>query len=246
MKCCFSQSEVPADKLFVLYYPPTMAHQKWEKSVYAAARAREALSVTASLLRKFFGKYVVGKRLLPGLVIGVAGLVIFAHWLQSAGASWDELGFFRQYGQLVVALVLVSFGSFRLRRFLRRLRAWRLMGRETVGRELQKIEEQIASMPDDPTAEEAAVVMRRQCPDVVSELAFDGSYFHAFTYMDFVMFPQLKNPGSTEELPDKHSLNRDAYYVGDVVYDHWRLFHKDDRELVDPRFVGSGGKRGVI
>ena len=101
-------------------------------------------------------------------------------------------------------------------------------------------------MPEDPTAEQAAVVMRRQCPGVVSELAFDGSYFHAFTYMDFVMFPQLRNPASQEELPDRHSLNRDAYYVGDLVYDHWRLFHKDDRELADPRFIGSGGKRGVI
>ncbi len=246
MKCCFSQSEVPADKLFVLYYPPTMVHQKWEKSVYAAARARDALRVTASRLRKFFGNYVVGKKLLAGLAIGVAGLVIFAHWLQGASASWDELGFFRKYVQLLVALALVSFGSLRLRRFLLRLRAWRLKGRETVGKELQEIEEQIAKMPEDPSAEEAAAVMRRQCPGVVSELAFDGSYFHAFTYMDFVMFPQLRNPVSQEELPDKHSLNRDAYYVGDLVYDHWRLFHKDDRELVDPRFIGSGGKRGVI
>ena len=246
MKCCFSQTEVPTDKLFVLYYPPTMVHQKWEKSVYAAARARDALRVTVSQLRAFFKNYVVGKKLPGGLAIGAVGLVIFAHWLQSANVSWDDLGFFRKYVQLLVALVLVLFGSFRLRRFLRRLRAWKLKGRETVRRELQDIEEQIGKMPADPTAEQAAIVMRRECPDVISELAFDGSYFHAFTYMDFVMFPQLKNPGSAQELPDKHSLNRDAYYVGDLVYDNWRLFQKDDRDLVDPRFVGSGGKRGVI
>jgi hypothetical protein len=246
MTCCFSGSEVPTDKLFVLYYPPTMVHQKWEKSVYAAARARDALRVTASQLRTFYKNYVVGKKLLTGLAIGAVGLVIFAHWLQSASAFWDELGLFRKYVQLLLALTFVSFGSFRLRRFLRRLRAWRLKARETVGKELQEIEEQIAKMPEDPTAEQAAVVMRRPCPDVVSELAFEGSYFHAFTYMDFVMFPQLKNPGSAQELPDKHSLNRDAYYVGDLVYDNWRLFQKDDRDLVDPRFVGSGGKRGVI
>ena len=49
-----------------------------------------------------------------------------------------------------------------------------------------------------------------------------------------------------EELPDKHSLHRDAYSVGDLVYDNWRIFHKDDREVEDPRFVGSGGRRGVI
>jgi hypothetical protein len=246
MKCCFSQSEVPTDKLFVLYYPPTMVHQKWEKSVYAAARARDALRVTAMQLRTFFKNYVVGKKLPGGLAVGAVGLVIFAHWLQSASVSWEELGFFRKYVQLLLALGLLSFGSFRLRRFLRRLRAWKLKGRETVGKELQEIEAQIAKMPEDPTAEQAAVVMRRECPDVVSELAFDGSYFHAFTYMDFVMFPRLKNPGSPQELPDKHSLNRDAYYVGDLVYDNWRLFQKDDRDLVDPRFVGSGGKRGVI
>ena len=67
-----------------------------------------------------------------------------------------------------------------------------------------------------------------------------------FTYLDFVMFSELKHPASKEELPDKHSLNRDAYYVGDLVYDNWRIFHKDDREVEDPRFVGSGGRRGVI
>ena len=246
MKCCFSGRETPAEKLFILYYPPAMAHQKWDKSVYASASAGEALRETVDRLRGFFRRYVVGRRPILGPALGVAGLVLFAGWLEMAGSGWEQAGFLRRWGQLFVALILVSFGSFHLRRFLRRVRRWKEGGRETVRAELEEIEKQIARLPDDPTAEEAADMMRRRCPDVLSVLAFDGTYFHAFTYLDFVMFSELKHPARQEELPDKHSLNRDAYYVGDLVYDNWRIFHKDDREVEDPRFVGSGGRRGVI
>lgn len=247
MKCCFSGQETPTSKLFLLYYPPTMAHEKWDKSVYAAARAGEALRQTVKRLRTFFWRYVVGPKLVAGIVIGLAGLVLFALWLDMASNAWQDAGFFQRYVQLLFALLLVSFGAFRLRRFLRRFRRWRKEGRNTVAREIEEIEKEITAIRDeDPTAEQAASVMRRRCPEIISQLAFDGTYFHAFTYMDFVLYPQLKHPASREELPGAHSLNRDAYYVGDVVYDHWRLFHKDDRELEDPRFAGSGGRRGVI
>lgn len=247
MKCCFSGRETPTEKLFILYYPPTMAHQTWEKSVFAAARASEALRQTLASLRSFFWRYVVGWKFPVGMAIGLVGLALFAEWLDIAGRAWAEAGFLRRYVQLFLALLLVSFGAFRLRRFLRRFRAWRHGGSSTVKQELEEIEKAISSIgEEDPTAEQAAVVMRRRCPDVVSAIAFDGTYFNAFTYMDFVMFPQLKHPASREELPGSHSLNRDAYYVGDIVYPHWRVFHKDDRELEDPRFVGSGGRRGVI
>ena len=246
MKCCFSGRETPAEKLFILYYPPAMVHQKWEKSVYACARAGESLRETRDRLRGFFSRYVVGRTLLPALGLGVAGLVLFAVWLEMAGTSWEQAGFLRRWGLLCFALILVSFASFRLRGFLRRARRWKETGRDTVRAELEEIEKRIAELPDDPTAEDAADVMRRRCPEVLSQIAFDGTYFHAFTYLDFVMFSELKHPASQEELPDKHSLNRDAYYVGDLVYDSWRIFHKDDREVEDPRFVGSGGRRGVI
>ena len=246
MKCCFSGRETPAEKLFILYYPPAMVHQKWEKSVYAAGRAGETLRETTDRLRGFLGRYVVGRKLIPALVLGVAGLVLFAVWVEMAGTSWGQAGFLRRWGLLFFALIFLSFASFRLRRFWRRARRWRETVRDTVRAELEEIEKQIEQIPDDPTAEEAADVMRRRCPEVLSQIAFDGTYFHAFTYLDFVMFSELKHPANQEELPDKHSLNRDAYYVGDLVYDNWRIFHKDDREVEDPRFVGSGGRRGVI
>jgi hypothetical protein len=47
-------------------------------------------------------------------------------------------------------------------------------------------------------------------------------------------------------LPAGHNLNRDAYYVGNIVYDGWRMFQRDRRDFSDPRFAGSGGRRGVI
>ena len=247
MKCCFSGRETPAEKLFILYYPPAMVHQKWEKSVYASARAGETLRETADRLRGFFGRFVVARKTIPRLGLGIAGLVLFAAWLDMAGSGWEQAGFLRRWGQLFVALALVSYGSLYLRRFLRRMRRWKEGGRETVRSELEEFNKQIALLPDDPTAEEAADIMRRRCPEVLSLLAFDGTYFHAFTYLDFVMFSELKHPANQEELPDKHSLSRDAYYVGDLVYDNWRIFHKDDREVEeDPRFAGSGGRRGVI
>ena len=246
MKCCFSHRETPAEKLFILYYPPAMAHQPWENSVYACGRAGETLRETTNRLRKFFSRYVVGRKLALGLVLGALGLILFASWLKTAGSGWEEAGFLRRWGQLIAALGLVSFGSFRLRRFLRRVRSWKETGRDTVREELEQIEKGIEQLPDDPSAEEAADIMRRRCPDVLSQIAFDGVYFHAFTYLDFVLFSELKHPVSKEELPSKHSLNRDAYYVGDLVYDNWRIFHKDDRDLEDHRFAGSGGRRGVV
>jgi hypothetical protein len=30
------------------------------------------------------------------------------------------------------------------------------------------------------------------------------------------------------------------------VYDGWRMFQRDRRDFSDPRFAGSGGRRGVI
>ncbi len=246
MKCCFSGSETPVEKLLVLYYPPTMAHQGWEKSVYAAARAREVVKQTIRRLEGCFWRYVVGKKLLVGLLVGALGLAVLLSWGRTALSAWDQTGFFTRYGPPLVALMLMAFAWFRLRRFLNRMRRWKAEGKKVVADELTELKQEAASMPDDPTAEEAAHIMRRQCPDVVSELAFDGTYFRAFTYMDFVMFPQLKHPVRREELPDKHSLQRDAYYVGDIVYDSWRVFQKDQRELIDARFAGSGGRRGVI
>jgi hypothetical protein len=111
---------------------------------------------------------------------------------------------------------------------------------------LRAIEAEISKLPQDPLADEAAVVLRRACPDVLSELAFAGTYFRAFTYLDFVMYPQLSHPQRREDLPANHNLNRDAYYVGDIVYDGWRMFSRDRRDFSDPRFAGSGGRRGVI
>lgn len=246
MKCCFSNRETPEEKLFILYYPPAMVHQKWEKSVYACGRAGETLRETSERLRGFFWRYVLGRNLFLGLTLSIAALVLFKFWLGMANSSWGEASFLSRWGQLFISLALVSLGGFRLRRFLRLVRFWRETGRQTVRTELEDVRKLISDLPEDPTAEEAAHVMRRRCPDVISQIAFEGSYFHAFTYLDFVMFPELKHPANERELPGKHSLNRDAYYVGDLVYDNWRIFHKDDRDVEDPRFVGSDGRRGVI
>ena len=246
MKCHLSGRETPIDKLFVLYYPPTMAHYDWDKSVFAAARASEALRQTRDSLKTFYWRYVAGPKLPVGLTVGVVGVVLGYWWIQSINAEGVDLGFFRKYVVPLMATVFLLSGLARVRAFLRRSKLWKARGRKTVADELQAIEDEMAKLPEDPTAEQGASFLRRRCPDVISELAFEGRYFHADTYLDFVLYPQLRNPRQREELPDKHSLYRDAYYVGELVYDGWRLFHHDTRELVDPRFVGSGGRRGVI
>lgn len=245
MTCCFSGQEVPADKLLALYYPPAMAHQDWDKSVYATARAREALRQLVDTLQSLFWRNVVGRKPWLGLAVGLAGLVLLLAWV-AANSGGAEPGFFRKYLPLAAAVILLLFAARRLLAFRRRLNAWKATGAQTVQDELQAIQHEIASMPEDPSAEQAAVVMRRTCPDLLSELAYEGTYFRAFTYLDFVMYPQLAHPARREDLPASHSLYRDAYYVGDHVYDGWRPFQKDRRETVDPRFVGSGGRRGVI
>ncbi len=246
MTCCFSGEEVPTEKLFVLYYPPSMAHYGWDQSVYAAAHAKHALAAAVRNLRSFHGTAVVGKKIWLGVGFAVVGLLLFAAWLVTAVARWPQAGFAERYLLPFLALMVTGFGLQRVRAFLRRRRRWNEVGRRTVEEELSAIEAEIARLPDDPTAEEAAVVLRRPCPDVLSELAFEGVYFRAFTYLDFVMYPQMSHPKRREELPTGHNLNRDAYYVGDIVYDGWRMFQRDRRDFSDPRFVGSGGRRGVI
>jgi hypothetical protein len=242
MKCCFSGQEVPTEKLLVLYYPPAMAHAEWRKSVYAAARAGQALLQLVHTLKGLYWRYVVGKKALAGLVAGLLGTLVLVSWIQ----NWFGAGALVRFLQVFSAVVLLGFAFFRLRALVRRLRIWRQTGERTVEEELSAIEKQIAAMPEDPSAEQAAEILRRSCPDVLSELAFQGSYFRAFTYLDFVMYPQLEHPARQEDLPQGHTIYRDAYYVGDIVYDGWRPFQRDQRELVDPRFVGSGGRRGVI
>ena len=246
MNCCFSGQAVPTDKLFVLYYPPAMAHQDWDKSVCAAARAGEALGHLVASLRSFYWRYVVGRKLWVGGVVGLVGGLLMLFWVGAVMSEGTEGGFFRKYPLLIAALIPLLFAARRILGFVGRHRTWKAFGAQTVCDELKAIEEQIAVMPDDPSAEQAAVVMRRTCPEVLSELAFAGFPFRAFTYLDFVMYPQLAHPRKRDELPDGHSLYRDAYYVGEIVYDGWRPFQNDQRELVDPRFVGSSGRRGVI
>jgi hypothetical protein len=246
MTCCFSGEEVPTEKLFVLYYPPSMAHAGWDQSIYAAAHAKHVLAAAVEGLRSFHGQYVVGKKIWLGVALATAGLLLFALWLATAVSNWAAAGFGLRYVLPFVALMVTALGFQRLRSFLRRRRAWQSTGRKIVEEELRAIQAAIAELPEDPLAEEAAGVMRRPCPDVLSELAFEGTYFRAFTYLDFVMFPRMNHPKQREELPSRHNLNRDAYYVGDIVYDGWRMFQRDRRDFSDPRFAGSGGRRGVI
>ena len=246
MNCCFSGKDIPTDKLLILYYPPSHVHYDWDKSVYAAARAGEALKSLTESLRSFRKRFVMGSKPLTGFLLAAVGLLLLVHWVLSVVMNWSESGFFFRYIEPLAAAIFLLFARFRIGALMRRRRRWNEEGRQTVDDELAQIREAISGLPDDPSAKEAAVVMRRKCPDVISELAFDGSYFRAFTYMDFLFFPQLKHPKAKQELPDKHSLNRDAYYVGNTVYDGWRLFHKDQPELIDPRFAGGGGRRGVI
>ena len=246
MKCCLSGKEIPTDKLLILYYPPSHSHYDWDKSVYAAARAGAALQQLAETLRSFRKRFVLGAKPVVGFVLAAIGLAILLHWGLAIVSNWSGSGFFFRYIEPLIAGIFLLFARFRISALMRRKRRWSADGKKAVDDELSEIEAAMAAMAEDPSAEEAAVVLRRKCPDVVSEIAFAGSYFRAFTYMDFLFYPQLKHPTAKEELPDKHSLNRDAYYIGSVVYDGWRLFHKNQPELIDPRFVDSGGRRGVI
>lgn len=242
----FSGQDVPTDKLFVLYYPPSMAHQDWTKSVYAAARAREAVEATIDELQSFEKRYVKGPNLAIHLMVGLVGLGLLGYWLWVLATSWSDAGFVSAFVVPFSGLILVLFGRHRWKAYAERRRIWVDTAREAVRSELDAVSKLRSEMPEDPSAEDAAAILRRECPEALSEIAFQGAHFNAFTYLDFVMYPKLKNPVEKGELPDQHSLNRDAYYVGDTVFDSWRTFHRDRREVIDPRFVGSGGKRGVI
>lgn len=246
MNCSFSGLPVPTEKLFVLYYPPPAAHETWHSSFFAAARAREALAAIVEALEHFFGRYVVSTKVIPGLIAAVAGSALALQWASTAYSEWSAMGFASRYLLPLLALVVLLFARSRLRGFFYRWRVWRTACREAVAKELAAIRRVRADIPDDPDAEEAAAIMRRECPAVLSDIAFFGNNFNAFTYMDFVLSPKLEHPGEQQDLPPHHSLHRDAYYVGDVVYDNWRTFHKDRRTPADPRFIGSGGRRGVI
>ncbi len=246
MICSYSGRPAPKEKLFILYYPPSAAHEAWDKSVFAAARAREALQVAVAELESFYPRYVISKKFYPGLLAAAAGLAMLGFCVFRLFSAGSETGGLMRYFLLFVGLILLGFGRFYLQAFLWRLSDWKARGKETVKTELEAIKAILAELPDDPTAEEAANVMRRECPAVLSEIAFQGANYRAFTYLDFVLFPKLKHPARKEDIPDEHSLYRDAYYVGEVVYDGWRVFQKDHRGIKDPRFVGSGGRRGVI
>lgn len=246
MTCSFSGLAVPTDKLFVLYYPPAAAHEAWDKSFYAAARAREALAELLKHLEAFWPRHVVTRKIGYGVAGLLAGLALLGYWAYAVATGWNALGFGGRYLLPLAGLTASLLGRSRLQAFLQRWRAWRRGGRETVVRELHAIRELVSGLPEDPDAEEAAPVMRRECPAVLSEIAFQGANFRAFTYMDFVLSTKLRHPADRGDLPSRHSLYRDAYYVGELVYDNWRMFQKDRRTTSDPRFIGSGGRRGVI
>lgn len=246
MNCSFSGRSIPIDKLFVLYYPPAAAHEAWDKSFYAAARAREALAAIREELEAFFPRRVATGKIALGLLGFLAGLAVAVYWGTAIDTGWAGMGFAQRYLVPLLALALLQFGGSRLRAFLERGWVWRHGGRDTVVQELAAIRKILEELPDDPDAEEAAAILRRECPEVISELAFYGTNYRAFTYMDFVLSPKLQHPDEQKELPQEHSPYRDAYYVGEVVYDNWRTFHKDRRRMTDPRFAGSGGRRGVI
>ena len=246
MNCSFSGKPVPADKLFVLYYPPAAAHETWDRSFFAAARAREALGEAVRCLESFFWRYVATRRLLPGLLVFILGLGLLAGWAYLVLTRWQDLDIASRYLFPLVGTAVMLAGRSSLRAFLARRRIWSREGKETVAGELDAIRRVMADLPRDPDAEEAAAVMRRKFPDTMSDIAFWGRNFKAFTYMDFVLTPKLRHPEDPRELPGDHSLYRDAYYVGGVVYDNVRMFQRDRRILTDPRFVGSGGRRGVI
>ena len=246
MDCSFSGKSVPADKLFVLYYPPAAAHETWDKSFFAAARAREALSQAVASLESFFWRYVATSGMIKGMALMVAGVALLALWAYLAFSGWEGMGFAARYLLLLTALVVTLLGRSRLRACIARWKIWAGGVRETVATELAAIRRVIGDLPRDPDAEEAAAIMRRKFPGAMSEIVFWGRNFRAFTYMDFVLAPKLRHPADARDLPERHSLYRDAYYVGDVVYDNVRMFHRDRRLPTDPRFVGSAGRRGVI
>jgi hypothetical protein len=84
MTCSFTGQEIPTDKLFVLYYPPSMVHLNWAHSVYAAARAREALKAVTEELQSFRSRYVVGPSFYLHMGIGAVGLGLLAY----SGFTW--------------------------------------------------------------------------------------------------------------------------------------------------------------
>ena len=246
MKCSFTGESVPTDKLFLLYYPPDAAHETWEKSSFAAARAREAIGEARQCLAAFFRRYVATGRMLPGLLMCLAGLALFGLWIHSALRGWGEMGFVARYLAPAVLLAVTLTGSRWVSAFLGRWKLWRQGCKQAVANELAAVSRVMSDLPEDPDAEQAAAIMRREVPNIMSEVAFFGQNFKAFTYMDFVLGPKLRNPVDRSELPQAHSQYRDAYYVGEVVYDNARMFQQDRRTTLDPRFIGSGGRRGVI
>ncbi len=246
MTCSFSGEKIPTDKLFVLYYPPSMAHLNWSHSAYAAARAREAITAAKDELESFRGRYVVGPHFYLHMGIGLLGLALLALWGWTLATRLDQAGFVSLFLIPFIGLVLTLYGRFRYRAYAERKRLWDESGAAESQKELAEIARLAGALPGDPSAEQAATIMRRECPEVFSQIAFQGANFRAFTYLDFVLYGQLKNPARKEDLPDQHSLHRDAYYVGEIVYDSWRTFQHDRRDIIDPRFVGSGGRRGVI
>ncbi|MCY4189076.1 MAG: hypothetical protein OXD30_11400 [Bryobacterales bacterium] len=246
MKCSFTGEPVPTDKLFLLYYPPNAAHETWEKSTFAAARAREALSEAHRCVNSFFWRYVATKRMLPGVAMCLGGLALYAVWALSALRDWDSMGAGARYLAPLAVQAVTYFGGRWVSAFLSRWKLWRRGCKEVVARELAAISRVMSDLPEDPDAEQAAAIMRREVPGTMSEVAFFRQNFKAFTYMDFVLGPKLRNPADRSDLPQAHSQYRDAYYVGEVVYDNARMFQQDRRTTVDPRFIGSGGRRGVI
>ncbi len=246
MNSSFSGQPVPVDKRFVLCYAPAAAHEAWDRSYYAVARAAEAVATIRDDLESFFWRFVVTPRVVPGVLALVAALAILGWWAVVSVGRWAESGWAMRYLPPLAGVVLLGIASSRLGRFRQRLSIWSGTCKAVVGEELAVVRKLLDDLPADPDAEEAADLVRRECPSPISEIAFFGQNFKAFTYMDFVLSPKLRHPSEQSELPQQHSLYRDAYYVGDVVYDNWRMFHKDRRTHSDPRFVGSGGRRGVI
>lgn len=246
MICSLSGQEVPTDKLFVLYYPPSMAHHNWTKSVYGATRARDGVAAAIDELRNFEERYVKGPNLFLHSFVGVLGVALLTFWAFTLATRWEQAGFLSAFVAPFVGFVLLVYARFRYKAYAERKRIWKEVASQEVARELDEIKKLAAALPEDPSAEEAAPLLRRECPESFSEIAFQGKAYHAFTYLDFILFPRMKSPTTKEELPQRHSLNRDAYYVGEVVFDSWRTFHRDRREVIDPRFVGSGGRRGVL
>ena len=246
MKCSFTGESVPTDKLFLLYYPPDAAHETWEKSTFAAARAREAIGEARQCLLSFFRRYVATGRMLPGLLMCLGGVALLVVWALSAVRGWGEMGLVARYVAPLVLLIVTLIGRAWVLGFLGRWKLWRNGCKEAVANELAAISRVTNDLPEDPDAEQAAAIMRREVPGIMSKVAFFGQNFKAFTYMDFVLGPKLRNPVDRTELPQAHSQYRDAYYVGEVVYDNARMFQQDRRTTTDPRFVGSGGRRGVI